>query len=65
VRNAIHRLGATIFKALGVMIIASIFLPPRFLLWALLGGTVVASLALIVYSYVLHESETRTKEQRR
>jgi uncharacterized membrane protein len=49
-----HRVGGRIFVALGlVMMIAAALLPPAAITGVLVGGAVVASLGLVVYSYVV------------
>jgi uncharacterized membrane protein len=49
-----HRVGGRIFVALGlVMMFAAALLPPAAITGVLVGGAVVASLGLVVYSYVV------------
>ena len=59
-----HRLGAALFKVLGIAMIAATALPPRIFIWILLGGTIAVALALMVYSYWLYEREQKVGSKR-
>ncbi len=59
-----HRLGAALFKALGIAMIAAIALPSRIFIWIILGGTIAVTLALTVYSYWLYEREQKVSGKR-
>jgi len=49
-----HRIGGILFKAVGIVILAGAFWP-AYLLWFILIPTVLVSVFLLVYSYVVYQ----------
>ena len=49
-----HKVGAKLFKAMGIIILAGVFWP-GYLCWFIIVPTVLVSVFLIVYSYVVYQ----------
>ena len=46
-----HKLGSTLFKTLGAIMILAIFAPPKYLVWIILIPTLIIVIWLFAYSY--------------
>jgi uncharacterized membrane protein len=57
--NRTHRLGAVLFKILGVLTVLSIFLPGQWALWVVVGFALLVAVWSFVYSYWAYTQVTR------
>lgn len=56
-----HRLGGRLFVGLGVLVVASVLLPPTWWVWVLLVGLFASLPVLFIYSYLIWKRDPQAR----